>query len=37
MNKELFGNLLVELRKQQEINQRDLADCLSVTPSTLCK
>lgn len=37
MDKEVFGQLITQLRKNQNLNQKEFAEKLNVTPSTVCK
>lgn len=37
MDKEQMGKLLAELRKRENISQKDMAERLNIVPSTLCK
>lgn len=37
MNKEQFGKLLAQLRKRENISQKEMAGKLGINPSTLCK
>lgn len=37
MNKEQFGRLLAQLRKRENISQKEMAGKLGINPSTLCK
>ncbi len=37
MNKEQLGRLLAELRKRENISQKEMAEKLGIVPSTLCK
>ncbi|MBQ7926187.1 MAG: helix-turn-helix transcriptional regulator [Lachnospiraceae bacterium] len=37
MDKEVFGQLITQLRKNIDLNQKEFAEKLNVTPSTVCK